>query len=186
MSSPYKRKRLKRRNEESIARCLNFLIFFYNNYNLLVEEKTIGDKINKLMKFFGEIMEAINEKNTAIIRAHPNQSKEVMNKLAFTPTMNPGRYIIQNKIRHGIIRSEEDVANNGKEVSAPFHSETSILSSSVVRKTPIERSSFEPMKKKKKIGENIVSGLNVYTSFQSPLHLENEQVTIDQLMQFIN
>ena len=38
-------------------------------------QKMTSDKINKSMKFFVDIMEAMNEKKSSIIRVHSNKSK---------------------------------------------------------------------------------------------------------------
>lgn len=50
-------------------------------------------------------METMNEKKATIIQAYLGQSKEVMKKLAFNPTMKLGQYVIQRKEGYGIVRT---------------------------------------------------------------------------------
>ena len=100
-----------------------------------------------------------------------------MHRLAITPTVNPGRYIVQKKKTYDIVRSEDYASRIGKELIASLTIEIITLPS--LKMTQIEGSSLELARKKQKVEENIVSGDEIYTPTQAPLYLESKKITLE-------
>ena len=71
---------------------MDFVSNFDKQYNLLVDCKSMGDRVNKLMTHFSTIMEVLNEKKAILIKNNPDKAREVLNKLASKPVVNPGQY----------------------------------------------------------------------------------------------
>ena len=104
--------------------------------------------------------------------------------MAFTPPVYSSQYVIQKRVECGIVRLEEDVARNGKEMKDLFPSEVSVLSSSSHKRPSFESHPFEPILKKKRIKEIAMLESEMYTPSLSPLHFENGQVITKKLVQW--
>ena len=72
---------------------MDFVSSFDKQYDPLGDCKLLGDRINKLMTHFAAIMEIFNEKKTILIKNNPKKAKEVLNKIADKPVVNPSQYI---------------------------------------------------------------------------------------------
>ena len=83
---------------------MDFISNFDKQYDPLADCKLMGDRINKLMTHFASIMEVLNEKKTILIRDNPDKAKEILNKLAIKPVVNPGQYTFQKKEGYTIVR----------------------------------------------------------------------------------
>ena len=93
MNTPYKSRRLKRKNGV-FSKVLDFIHYFDVDYNPLDNTVTTADKINKLMNTFPEIMEAMNEKKQFFINSFPNKARKVMRRLGFTPNIGAGQLTV--------------------------------------------------------------------------------------------
>ena len=71
---------------------MDFVSSFDKQYNPLGDCKLMRDRVNKLMTYFTAIIEVLNKKKAILIKNNPEKAKEVLNKLASKPVVNPSQY----------------------------------------------------------------------------------------------
>ena len=127
------------------------------------------NKINKLMIFFAGIMEEMNEKKQLLIDAYPDRAREVMRRLALTPHVGASHLIVQRS-SYNVIQNRRIVEDKGKQI---------VESTSLV----LEERPLEPSPKRRKLIREEESHGQEYSPIQSPLRIEGEQLTGEQVEQ---
>ena len=74
-----------------------FICALEKSYDRLEDAKILGDRLNILMVHFFVIMETLNEKKVALIKAYPNRAKKFLDRVASRPLVNPSQYTFQKR-----------------------------------------------------------------------------------------
>lgn len=67
----------------------------------------MAEKVNKLMTFFVEIMNTLNEKKSLLIKTYLDRVREVMKQLSFTPDVGSGQLVVQKRTSCNVVKVGE-------------------------------------------------------------------------------
>jgi hypothetical protein len=95
---------------------LEFIHCSHQKYNPLDNANTKVDKINKLMKTFPKIIEAMNEKKQFFIDSFLDKAREIMRRMAFTPNVGVGQIMVQKRLGYTIIQNKRVHVDKGKQI----------------------------------------------------------------------
>ena len=68
---------------------MDFISIFDKQYDPLGDCKLLGDRMNKLMTHFATVMETLNKKKIIFIKNNPGRAREVLERIASRPMLNP-------------------------------------------------------------------------------------------------